>query len=219
MSFSRINSVFGFLLIAVMYSCDSPEVSFLESQPSNTQEKEKFSGKFRGSYLSESDSCILKIAKHSITQNWDFIVEVEASESAKDVAKNISISINDGDLEIVPLEDSLSYHVMYSQTLFSFKENELLKFSNGVYFLNYHDNKDSWNVKTLRFDDEGWLALQSLDLSPSDVEQLKSFVQVKEDSNDEGEVTGYFMEPNIDEFLNIINSGLFGEEERYKPIK
>ena len=216
---SRINIVIGLFLVVGMYSCDSPDVSFLEAQPSDLRKTEKFSGKFRGSYLSVSDSCILKISKHGITQNWDFIVEVDASESAKDVAKNISISINDGDLEIVPLEDSLSYHVMYTQNLFSFSNNEILKFNDGVYFLNFKESRSSWNVKTLRFDDQGRLELQNLDLSPSDVEKLKTFVEVKEISNNEGSSTAYFMEPNMDEFMNIINSNLLGDAELYKPIK
>ena len=218
MNIVKLKFVVGLLFMVGLYSCDTPKVAFLDAQPSSLQEKDKFLGKFRGAYMSESDSSILKISKFGVTQNWDFVIELEASESAKDIARNFSFSVDENDLIIEPLPDSMSYHVMYTQTVFSFKENERLKFIEGVYIMNYKQGGDSWSLKVMHFNNDGFLTIQNLDLAPEDVDRLKDIVEVKETTNKEGSPTSYIMDPSQEEFMEIIYSDLMDEGEFFKPL-
>lgn len=201
-----------------LVSCDVTDVTFTEPQPQGNYQKNKIKAKFTGSYMCLADSSILKVSKTTITQNWDFEVELESDQNPEDVSDRISVSINGGDLQISPTEDSLKYHVSYSTIVFDFSESELLNYVKGVYFLNYRLGDNSWDVKTMRFDKEGYLLIHDLDLSVSDVQKLMSLTDVSEETDDEGKVIDYHLQPTKKEFNDIMNSDLFEEGSKFVRV-
>jgi hypothetical protein len=165
-----------------------------------------------------SDSSILKVSKTSITQNWDFDVEIEGDLNSEDLANKFSVNINEGDLHITSTSDSTQYHISYSYQIFNQGESEVLKYVNGVYFLNYMLGQNSWDVKTMRFDEKGYLLIHDLDLSPSDVEKLKSLTEVSEETDEEGEVIDFHIQPTKKEFNDIMNSNIFEKGNKFVRI-
>lgn len=107
----------------------------------------------------------------------------------------------------------------YEHEVFSISEGMVLKYFDNTYFLNYQENASSWEVKTMYFDSDGFLQLHDLDLSPKDLEKLKTITQVSEETDNEGEIIDYHIQPTKKELSQIMNSNLFEDSEKFVRIK
>ena len=207
------------ILIVGLISCDDVDVTFTHPQPEGDFQKTKFKGKFTGTYLCVRDSSVLTISKRGISQNWSFVVEVDSNQSINDATRNFSINTDESDLSIIASEDSTKFDVSYTHQLFEFTDGRVLKYVGGVYFLNYPYGSTSWEVKTMRFDEEGFLIINELDMSVSDVAQLKTMTEILSDTNDAGIVLDYYIEPTRKEFNQIMDADIFATGEKFVKIK
>tara|TARA_R110002050_G_scaffold221441_1_gene357297 strand:- start:95233 stop:95895 length:663 start_codon:yes stop_codon:yes gene_type:complete len=211
--------VFGCFISIGFAACDGTDVTFTEPQPSGVKEVLKFKRKFTGDYLSISDSSVLHISKSAITQIWDFEIEVDSNHSIQDATNNISVNTDEGDLQIQASEDSTNYRVHYSHEVFTVSNEMVLKYVDHTYFLNFQEDTDSWDVKTVYFDTDGFLQIHDLNLSPADLEKLKSITSVSEETDTEGKVVDYHIQPTKKELSQIMNSNLFEDGEKFVRIR
>lgn len=207
----------GFLILLV--SCEGSTVTFTEPQPTDVNIAEKFKRKFRGEYLCVSDSSILKIEKTRITQYWHYIVDVDSNSSIERLTPGITVKGVSSDLEIKVFDDSTKYEIDYHHDLFLNSTTEIAKYVGGVYFLNVKEGPSSWVVQTMSFNEDGYLEIVDLHLSPSDIEVLKQITEVSEDQEDDNEYIDYTVKPSRKELEQLLATDLFESGEKFVRIK
>ena len=203
----------------ILSSCSGPEVTFTEPQPTDVDVTEKFKRKFRGEYLCLSDSSVLKVDKTRITQYWYFLVNVDSNSNIEKPGPKINISGDDVNFKAKISDDSTKYEVDYQHDLFLSSATELAKYVGGVYFLNFKEGPNSWSVKTMSFDKDGYLVIVDLHLSESDIEVLKEITEVSQDQSEDNEYVDYSLKPTRKELEQLMNADLFETGEKFVRMK
>lgn len=213
----KLNLLFLIVCGVLIVGC-TPDLSFSSPQPEGEQDLAKFKRSFRGYYLCVSDSSVLTISKNSIVQNWYFEVEVDSIKGNKKVVDDIKVTSENNDL-VIKGADSSHVVVDYTKEIFSFKKDEILRYNEGIYYLNSKSGNGSWQVHVLHFDDEGLLMLTELELGENDLEAIKKITAVNEETDVDGKVIEYRIQPTEKELSQIIGSGMFEIGEKFVRIK
>ena len=213
--------VFVLIFCAGLYSCSGLDVNFSESQPAGVNEVSKFKYKFRGTYLSLEDSSILEVSKSSIIQYWMVELDIDADsvKSNGSSVKKIHIDTDDGDFNFTPSEDSAHVKIDYTHDVFKVSESDVLKYVDGIYYLNYQYSDLAWDLKTMRVTENGNLVIQDFHLSQSNLEDLKAYTEVLEIGTIEGEITGYYIQPTHTELEQLMGSDIFSKGEEFVRIR
>ncbi len=210
--------IFLILLGLSIVSCE-PEVGFTEPQPSDVENAEKFKRKFTGKYLCIEDSSILIVSKSEILRNWNFEVTVDSNENIENAVRNINVEVDEADLEITPNDDSSSYIVDFTKEVFKIDNHRVLKYDDRVCYLNYKNNDGTWEVRILKFDEEGYLTLNDLSLAAGDLEEIRNTTQVSERTNEEGKVIAYQIQPSRKEFDELLSTDFYENGQKFVTIK
>ncbi len=210
--------IFLILLGLSIVSCE-PEVGFTEPQPSDVENAEKFKRKFTGKYLCIEDSSILIVSKSEILRNWNFEVTVDSNENIENAVRNINVEVDEADLEITPNDDSSSYIVDFTKEVFKIDNHRVLKYDDRVCYLNYKNNDGTWEVRILKFDEEGYLTLNDLSLAAGDLEEIRNTTQVSERTNEEGKVIAYQIQPSRKEFDELLSTDFYENGQKFVKIK
>lgn len=205
----------GVLLSLGLFSCSGTDVTFAEPQPAGVKETPKFKYKFRGKYLCLEDSSILKISKTEIIQYWNVAVDVDSIGANKNSIKNIHVDTENGDLNVTSSTDSSQVQVDYTHEVFVTGGNDVLKYHNGVYYLNEMISNMSWELKIMFFNNASNLVIKDAHLSPNDIESLKNYTEVLEIGDMDGNITGYYIQPTVTELEKLIHSDIFTEEQEF----
>jgi hypothetical protein len=202
----------------LVVSCE-PEVGFMEPQPSEINETNKFKRKFIGKYLCVKDSSILVISKSGILQNWNFEVFIDSNENWESAVRNINVEVNEADLRITPQNDSSSFIVDYTREIFGLRENRVLKYVDRTYYLNDKNRDNTWEVSVLKFDSEGFLVLKEINIGTDDLEYVRNTTEVSETVNEEGKIVAYQIRPSIKELNELLEANLFVNGQKFIRIK
>jgi len=198
-------------------------LNFDEPQPTGDRNENKFKNKYQGNYLSLGDSSILTIDNDKIIQEWNILVkltktQIDTTEGiklrdgllySKDYEKPFPLKFN-GDTAI------LSYQ--YNDTIFKLSKDQILRYFKGIYFLNYREPSDIWNVKTMKLDNEGILILNTIYGGEAEIKKIQDMTDVKEITDKEGRIVDYKVSPTRKELKEILKSDLFHEGIRFQKI-
>jgi len=211
------------ILLLAFSSCIQ-ELSFKEAQPTEKKNETKFKNKFRGEYLCIEDSSILIISKNKITQNWN--IETKLTKTQIDTTSELEfkdglvyIENNEVPLNIDYLGDTAIISYKYEETIFNISDNQLLRYFKGIYFLNYKQFENSWNVKTLSFNKAGILSINKIHVSEEEIKKIKDLTNIEETTDDKGAIIDYTVHPTKKELKEILKSNLFKEGKTFIKIK
>ena len=217
-------SFISLVILLLAFSSCNQELNFEEPQPTEKKNETKFKNKYRGEYLCIEDSSILIISKNKITQSWD--IETKLTKTQIDTTSELElkdgllyIESNELPLNVDFLGDTAVVSYNYKDTIFSISDEQLLRYFKGIYFLNYKQFENSWNVKTLSFNKEGMLTINKIYANEEDVEKIKDLTNIVETTDDEGTVIDYTVHPTRKELKEILKSNLFKEGKTFIKIR
>jgi hypothetical protein len=170
--------------IGLIAACkQTPEVRFLEPQPSKKRDLKAFPKEYQGQYISKSDSSLLTIDSKIVFQEWfglSRVSDVEMQEELDTIyKKDIVIQLSDNwkmTVDIDDAGDSATIETYRIDTLFKLSETNLLRAFKGYLFLNYKQPKSTWSVKTLSLE-KGQLDFNDL-ISTSQIDTLREITKI-----------------------------------------
>lgn len=212
-------SLFFLVVLGLSIVSCEPEVGFTEPQPSDVENAEKFKRKFTGKYLCVEDSSILIVSKREILRNWNFEVTVDSNENIETAVRNINVDADEADLVITPNDDSSSYIVDFTKEVFKLGNNRILKYEDRICYLNYENSDGTWEVRILKFDNDGYLTINDLSLGVGDLEEIRNTTEVSEKTDEEGKVIAYQIQPSRKEFDELLNTDFYESGQKFIKIK
>jgi len=217
-------SFISLIILLLAFSSCIQELNFEEPQPTENKNETKFKNKFRGEYLCIEDSSILVIDKNKITQNWD--IETKLTKTQIDTISELElkdgllyIENNELPLNVDFLGDTAVVSYKYKEIIFNISDEELLRYFKGIYFLNYKQSENSWNVKTLSFNKDGFLTINKIYANEDEIKKIKDLTNIEETIDDEGTIIDYTVHPTRKELKEILKSNLFKEGKTFIKIK
>ena len=222
---SQISYLIGILILSIMISCDS-NIVFDNAMPQNAQELSLIPDEFQGIYICEGDSSIFYAHHNSVLidtyfQFFTTLDQVKETENCSIADHGIFLP---GKNECVPFEyvseDTISFKVNITDTLFAFRSFEKLKLYKGRLFFNLQDKQGHWTTFMVSPMDGGALSLLMVDLS-KDLEALQELEYKKLLDQRIGieNKKQYLIKPNLIEFDLLIDRELTPICESLTPIK
>ena len=176
--------------ITMMFSCERPQVTFKEPQPTNTENISEFPKSLRGQYLSVEDGSILIIGNKLMQRIYDFDYKIHPNEldSTQQIVGDtvIDFEIN----EKIPIRrdgDSLVIHIHRIDTLFLMDYDNVVRKFKGYFFLNIRWGKESWEVKKMQLK-KGQLIVSRIS-TKEEIENLKKITETQQDTVSSHEFT------------------------------
>ncbi len=146
----QLNILVSIMLLIALFSCKQ---SANNTEPPNAKALLIFPMQVQGKYLSQSDSAILKIDDNVITKTNDLILKIHLNQLTDNVVL-VGDSIIDNETNerfyVKHEGDSLIGHYQWMDTLFQISQENVLKESDGDYFLNISCDNKSWDVWKLK---------------------------------------------------------------------
>ena len=143
------NIIIYFVCISGFFGCEL-NVLFDKAVPPGIEAIDQVPTIFQGVYLCESDSSIIYSDRFIVYQESHFefkttLQKVKETEGCSIVVGGIYLP---GRQECVPFEyiggDSITAIIYDIDTLFAFREGEVLKYHKGHLFINYQDDNSNW---------------------------------------------------------------------------
>jgi hypothetical protein len=212
-----IQTIIFFILTTTLFSCEPP-VTFKEPQPNDTENLSAFPRRIRGTYLSLSDSSILRINENGIYRIYDVVSDSKSDSNSIDIKisgdTSINIStgaeINNVSLGFSENGENLTREVI--DTVFTINYDNVLRKYKGYYFINSRYDKDSWQVMRLSIS-KGELTIGNIS-EEKDIDALKDLTENKADT-----VAPYKFSLTKKQFKEF-NKGLgFSDNEVFVKIK
>lgn len=144
----NIGRAFLLVLICLSFACKQGTV-FNEPQPIGEPNLNTFPKEIQGTYCSFLDSSTLRISDKRIIRSYKHRFAVHPNQFDDAVIVTSSFITNTVTLELFPIEregDSLYVIIDEADTLFTISSKQLLKKSNGNFFLNSSLQNNSWEV-------------------------------------------------------------------------
>ena len=218
--------LFFALLTLCLVSCEEPQVMFGEPQPSGQANLKTLPTALRGDYLSTkgTDSIVLHITRDMVYRDGAFrdTARVKQLRRSGCELRGDTLICDDGQPKrIQRLRDSLVViDLTFSDTLFAFYRDDILRRDERVYFMNLDKGDKGWRVIKLDKND-AYLVISEIE-SREELRNLKKTMQVdtiRGDKNDPKKVTDYKVNPTIDEFRRFVAEQGFRKTESYRRIK
>lgn len=212
-----------FITLNMLLSSCEPKVLFKEAAPPEIEKINRIPDNFLGVFLCESDSSKM-YAEPFIVYNESYhmiITSVEKIRETEDCSILAGGLYLPGRKECIPFEyigkDSIMAKVYTIDTLFNFRENEVLKLYKGRLFLNYKSGYDEWVTFMITPLEYGALEWEVIDIPDkiSKVEAITHDYVVKRDRDDEER---YIIKPSLIEFDKILEKEYTRECDILFPV-
>lgn len=201
------------MVVFILVSCE-PAAVFDKPQPDNTNPLHKFPEILHGKYLDQDQASILTITENLILREYDFDF-IEHKENFGPSYKFIGDSIlhlSDGTKEQIIIKgDSVIQHANWTDTVFKFSANNVLKKFKGYYFLNHRFSDQAWEVSKLSLH-KGTLSVGNIS-GKDDIQKLREITETTSDTSS----THFSLSRR--QFRKFIKQGGFGEKETFTRIK
>ena len=206
-----MNNVKYFFFLSVLYfiSCE-PNVLFEEAVPPEVSAIDRIPIDFQGGFICESDSSRMYadefiIYNESYHQFVTTLDRIKETENCSIIAGGLYLP---GRKECIPFEylseDTITAKVYSIDTLFAFRDHEVLKLYKGRLFMNYKNGLDEWVTFMISPMEDGALKWELIDIPDSvrKVEAITRDYTMRVNADDE---TKYIIKPTLVEFERIID--------------
>lgn len=212
-----IKSITRYVLLLIAFgltSCDS-EVSFTEPQPQDVKEARGFKRKFQGEFLSVSDTSLFQITKHEIVQKRHLELEADSFFSMQKKFATLNYQSDLDQVTISANADSTHFSIDIETRIFGRDSGNILKYDNGMYYLNFLTKDNFWDVQVIDIQENGNLVLRNLRFEKKDIEELRKITEVTPVKDKDGEIVRYHISPSSDELRKLVISNLVSVEEEF----
>ncbi len=217
----KVNFLTLFIL-SLALACN-PGVVFEHANPPSIEASKVIPGQYRGNYICESDSAIVKIDSRRIIQE----VLVEFVTTLEKVQETEHCSIVDGGLylpgrkECIPFEyigeDTISAILFEQDTLFDLTRDHVAKMYRKQLFLNVPSDSGEWMTWIVRTESDGTLLYSYIDV-PDNKELIDELTVNYRESRLKRDKTQYILQPTLMEFEEIIKKDFVLFCDRLIPI-
>lgn len=207
-NYIKASSVFLIILSIGFYSCE-PNVLFQEALPPEIAIINKIPNEFHGVYICESDSSRMYVDSYkAYNESYHLfktsIDKVKETENCSIIAGGLYLP---GRKECIPFEyigeDSIMAKVYSIDTLFNFREDEILKLYKGRLFLNYKNGYDEWVSFMISPLEDGSLHWELI-LVPDKISKVEAITQNYKIKIDYDDNRKFIIKPSLVEFDKII---------------
>jgi hypothetical protein len=152
----KLNFLFLFLFIAFcLQSCDQQAITeslFKEPQPKDVKPLRCFPKRICGTYQSKDGVFQLLIYADYIIKKCSYQLKFKKDEmdSSMTLISDTLLSFSENNkIRITIINDSIVSNISFSDTIFAFTQNDILKKYKGSFFMNFNEGPDEWLVKKL----------------------------------------------------------------------
>jgi hypothetical protein len=194
--------------VFLLQSCQL-NVLFDKSVPPGIDAIDQVPALFQGVYLCESDSSFIYADRFIIYQESYF----EFETTLQKVKETEGCSVVDGGIylpgrqECVPFEyiseDSITAMVYDIDTLFAFREGEVLKYYKGHLFINYMDDNQNWMTFMITPLEDGALKWDLIEV-PNIEKKINDITDQVVSYEDDKKKKKYVINPSLVEFDYIL---------------
>ena len=212
-------------MLFLLGACED-RIRFEQPQPAGNADLQKFPGRLRGTYFSESDSTYLLVDQHQIVEWFNaeanvhrdsLALEIDSAKIGKVDHDAVQVSESNYTLTFKPLsKDSVIVSYSYRDTVFRLSEEHILRKLKGHYLLNYRLRDGNWRVRRLT-SEKGELLFSKVTM-PKDIEELQNITEVQEIQPDISGAAIYRIKPSKRELKQLMKHQ-FREGRRYRKIK
>lgn len=187
-----------------------PNVLFHEAVPPNVEAIYKVPSFFQGVFMCESDSSLM-YAQENVIYNESYrmfvtpLKRVIEKEECSIVAGELYVA---GNQECIPFEylseDTIQAKVYSRDTLFSFRESEVMKLYKGRLFMNYKNKRNEWvtyMITPLANRNMNW---ELIDV-PDKINEIESITHDYTTRNYKQDETLFILKPTLVEFDRILS--------------
>jgi len=199
----KIKLFFPVLFLFVWNAC-TPPVTFNQPQPVGVDSLTVFPKRLIGRYISK-DGMVLTVEPSRIVLHFDYEVK-----QPKDSLEWDSLTVEEKSRYRLD-GDSVIEHVVDTDTLFCFSQDNVLKKFKGQYFLNTRNDSASWVVRKMKLQ-KGQLIIGSI----SAKEELKTLERISERPLDTIPQKISFTKKQFHEY---VDSEGFSERDTFLKIK
>ena len=216
--------VLGICSLFLLSTCEEPPVVFTSPQPHGGTDNPYISPVYRGSFICQSDSAVVKSTATTIykEKNYSAVVSEEELKMMKDVRMDADSIYVEGWLEAIPYErvgDSIHASVFLRDTIFHLGENQRVRYFRGHQVISKKLDDLKWEVIVFSLDDELDLRMFRA-IMPEELEALKEITPVKDISTQDKEQL--LISPTVMEFQQLLDHKLIFEEcdyfKRTRPV-
>ncbi len=197
-------------LSSLLYISCFPDVLFVQALPPDIEALTVVPIEYQGQYLCESDSSIMHVESNlvfveSYNQFITTIDEVQETQECSILAGGLFLP---GRQQCIPIEiingDTIIGSIYDIDTLFSFKEDEILKSHKGRLFLNYRNDASHWSTFVITPQVDGTLLWTLIDV-PDDSDKIEEITNDYTPYVKSNRRIKYILNPTLKEFESILN--------------
>lgn len=218
----KIRHLLLFGIVSMIFASCGTDLNFTEPQPPDTKDQHKFKKRYRGEYLSLTDSSILTITDNAIMQTFQVEIKTIYKEMDTTLLTKVgdSIYLIEGypGLEAKRVGDSAYVTGENTVEVFSLSDNQVLRYYKGYYFLNTLEKDDFWTVRMMGYD-KGVLSFKRFAGTDGEIAMLSELTAIDTIRNDEGDIVNYSIHPTIREFKEILKVAHIGDDGTFRKIK
>ncbi len=215
------------LFLGILNACQPPVV-FGEPQPADTKTLSEIPREYQGIYWCEVDSASLFVDDKAFIKRKEFLMKMTTAEidSSSDLElRNGRLFVKDWETDF-PAEvkgDTIISKLVTRDTIFSIRDEQVLKPYKGHLILNTKLDENAWAVLVASHKSAGLLSLSRAEV-PENLMQLDSITPVKIVSKNSDRGTQIYITPTADQFGRILDKGLLfstscSEFERIIPME
>jgi len=217
-----MQGIIGFATLLMLVSC-VPNVLFQEAVPPGVDAINEVPENFQGVFVCESDSSRI-YADRFVVYNESYHMFVTAIDRVNET-ENCSIVAGGlylpGRKECIPFEyigeDSIQAKVYSIDTLFSFKDTEVMKLYKGRLFMNYQNDQNEWITYMISPMEDGAMNWEIIDV-PDKVHTVEEITHDYKTRKNEDDETMYIIKPTLVEFDRILQKGYSSQCDILTPI-
>ncbi len=215
------------IVLGLLFSCQPPVV-FGEPQPVDGKRLSAIPDNYRGIYWCEVDSASLLVDDKAFIKRKELLIRMTKAEidSSNDLElRNGRLFVTDWETDFPAEEkgDTIISKVVIRDTIFSIRDEQILKPFKGHLILNTKLGDNAWAVLVASHKGAGLLSLARAEI-PENLEQLESITTVKKLSEDDERGMQISITPTAEQFGRILDKGLLfdaycTEFERIMPLE
>jgi len=199
------------MFVSTFFAC-TPDVYFKKPVPPNIEISTSIPDKYCGLYYFESDSSAIMVYNNMIVTESVFKYETTLDK----VLESENCSVVDGGLhlrgrrECFPFkyisEDTILVEITEMDTIFSFTEDQVLKFDGESIFMNYRNAPEEWATTIIKEDGTTGDFSMHLIMIPNKKRVIKSITKKYTKRLDRDSTYIYIIDPNPKEFKRAIKT-------------
>jgi hypothetical protein len=209
-SMKPLKLIASVIVITSFFACEPP-VTFMEPQPTNTDNLSKIPKRLQGNFISLADNSTLAITDKLIQRICDFDHKFHSNQldSNYRLLGDTLVNLTSDEKTVIKRDgDSLVNHIHYIDTLFLMNYDNVVRKFKGYYFLNIRYNESSWEVKKVHLQ-KGRLIISSIS-TELDIENLKETIETPNDT-----VAPYNFIVTKKQFKQFVRNDGFNDSETF----